>query len=460
VFLVGGVFVGGLVAPVLSPAAAAELSGMQATQRVAASGTPVHLSGSGCASAVHLTVTGFLFPNPPAVLVDTTVAPDPAGDWALDVPMPAMPAFVIAGCDGGDAAPVVIAPTDVDVGSMAPAAVTPTTVEVATSPLVDGSELAVFASDGSMLGSSTAVGGSASVSLPRSIGPGIVFVVALRAPDPGIALPYVPVARRLQMPLADSPTLDVTPRVTATGDAVSVVGTCAGTARVEVIGRPMGWYDTPPVYADFSALAPGTPFGLTVGMPPLPSTVQLTCSVGDATEGRAISIAPADGDLVPVEATATDEGYVIQLPKALLQGLAAFTTLGASVPLALLDSADPLSVQVAPPAGATGVVVIGVESLRENANARQVLRVQAWTFALPLPPATTTTTTAMSESTVAPTVPPAVDPTPPAASTTPPSPALLPATGRAAGPGVALAAVLAVAGAALLLIARRRPWRG
>ena len=437
-----------------SPAVAAPMA-FTVAPRVAATASIVEAAGGGCTSTVQVTVTGFLFPGPPSVVSDQTVPADANGNWSVEVPMPATPAFVIATCDGGSTAPIVIAPNDVDTGRLVPAGITDSQVVITTSPLVDGSEMAVVDLSGSVIAATTAVGGVATVSISRALGPAEVIVLALRTPDPGIALPYIPVAARVQLPLAVSPTLKVEPHVADAASLFTISGTCAGSPRIVVKGRPAGWYDPPPVYADITDLPPNSPFSVSLPMPVLPSTVQLDCSNGAVSESRIELVSPAAGDLVPLTPTADDGGYIVAIPKASTRPpLAAYTLAGAPVPLSVVAD-PPVTVRIEPAPGVAGVVILGVEELGENAEALQISRVQAWLVDLPDRVAAPTTTIA-PPVTAAPTTAP---PPQTAPASTGNASATLPSVGSDIAAMAAAAAGCLAAGCAMLTAARRRHQR-
>ena len=436
-----------------SPAVAAPMA-FTVAPRVAATASIVEAAGGGCTSSVQVTVTGFLFPGPPTVVSDQTVPADANGNWSVEVPMPATPAFVIATCDGGSTAPIVIAPNDVDTGRLVPAGITDSQVVITTSPLVDGSEMAVVDLSGSVIAATTAVGGVASASVSRALGPADVIVLALRTPDPGIALPYIPVAARVQLPLAISPTLDVEPHVADAASLFTISGTCAGSPRIVVKGRPAGWYDPPPVYADMTDLPTNSPFSVSLPMPVLPSTVQLQCSNGAVSESRTELVSPAAGDLVPLSPTADDGVYIVTIPRAsATPPLAAYTLTGAPVPLSVVAD-QPVTVRIEPAPGVTGVVILGIEDLGENAEALQNSRVQAWLVDLPDQVPATTTTIAPPVTAAATTAPP-----PQTAPASTSAHATLPSVGSDIAAMAAAAAGCLATGCAMLTAARRRHQR-
>ena len=72
--------------------------------RVAATNTPVAVSGTGCTSVVDVVETAFLFPGQIST-TGQTVTPI-AGAWSAVFPMPSAPTYVTATCDGVQSAPV------------------------------------------------------------------------------------------------------------------------------------------------------------------------------------------------------------------------------------------------------------------------------------------------------------------------------------------------------------------
>ncbi len=138
-------------------------------------------------------------------------------------------------------APIVVAPSDVFTGNMSYSALTPTEIEITTSPLVDGIDFTIFDLAGNVLGTAVASFGTATVRLPRSLGPAQVIAVGLRQQDPGIALPYVPFARRIQLPLPSQPSIVAdSAESPSAGNSVTASGNCSGSPHVFVTGRA-GW---------------------------------------------------------------------------------------------------------------------------------------------------------------------------------------------------------------------------
>lgn len=173
--------------------------------------------------------TAFLFPGHAISTTGQTVTPDSAGAWSAMFAMPSAPAYVTATCDGVQSASIVVAPNDVPTGNMSYAALTPTEIEITTSPLVEGSDFTIFDLSGNVLGNTVVVAGTATVRIPRSLGPAEVIAAGLRQQDPLINLPYVPIAPRVQLPLPSQPSVVADPRVTTSGNPVVASGNCAGT---------------------------------------------------------------------------------------------------------------------------------------------------------------------------------------------------------------------------------------
>ncbi|HEX5590870.1 MAG TPA: hypothetical protein VFX65_11325 [Candidatus Limnocylindrales bacterium] len=360
-------------------------AGVVVAPRVAASGTSVVASGSGCAAPAHVTVTGFLFPAPPALVTDVTVPAAVDGTWQATFPMPAMPAYVLVECDGVTSAPVVIAPSDVDAGSLGTSSVTTTQVVISTSPLVNGSTFAVFDLDGDEIASSTVAGGVGSVTVPRSLGPATLLAVALRQPNLGIPLPWIPLALRVQLPLPSATTVEVDRHVATAGESVTASGTCAGSPQLTVAGRPAGWYDAPPVYVNVVPPLDGAGhWSATFPMPVLPSTVTLRCTSASVIDVVAVRISPSAGALPSIVPTVAGSEAEVAVPNTAFQDtLLAYTADGVPVPLSISPAGLGFigRLPLAPNPGR--IVLVGVESLGENAIALQNSRVQAWTVDVP-----------------------------------------------------------------------------
>ena len=178
------------------------------TPRIASTGTMVTVSGAGCYSTVDVSETAFMAPSHPKSVDHQTVVPDPSGAWSTEFSMPSAPAYVTSTCDGVSSPAVVVAPNDVFLGIANYSALTPAEIQITTSPLVDGSEFAVFDSSGNVLGAAIASFGTTTGRLPRSLGPAQVIAVGLRQPDAGIPeLAFVPIARQIQLPLPSHPSV-------------------------------------------------------------------------------------------------------------------------------------------------------------------------------------------------------------------------------------------------------------
>jgi hypothetical protein len=184
--------------------------------------------------------------------------------------------------------------------------------------------------------------------------------------------------------LSSAPSIVANPRVTGIGDPVTASGNCAGSPHLTVTGQPAGWYDIPPDYIHDVTLFPD-PAGnwLTVfPMPPTPSTVSVLCSQGLTTEGVVMSISPSDHVRSLGSGQPDGGGIIVTIPDVLSpEQLVAFTATGSLVPVAVLAFVSQgAQVRVESPGAPVRIVIIGVESLGENANARQNSRVQGWSL--------------------------------------------------------------------------------
>jgi hypothetical protein len=426
-------------ATVLGRPASAAPTGIVIDPVVASSGSSVTVSGGGCTSAVHVTATGFLFPGSPSVTADETAIPAVDGTWDVTFPMPAKPSYVLAECDATTSSPVVVAPSNIPGGFLSPQLVTETDVVISTSPLVNGSTFAVYDFAGDLVASDTVEAGVGTVVVPRTLGEPSLLALALRQQDPGIALPYVPLALRVEMPLSATTTIGVSPAVTAAGELVVASGRCSGSPRLIVTGRPDGWYDAAPVYLDVvPAVDSAGSWSATFAMPPLPSIARISCTSPTIAELAAELISPSAGDLPSLVPELSGDLITVTLPPdAFPYTMLAYTSEGERLALSITNEA----------AGAVGwieygprparIVLIGFESLGENAEALQNSRVQAWTVDLPANPA--------PSPTVPPTAPPQVTPTA-ASLPLPDTDAATPPPGRPTGGFAALALIVALAG--------------
>ena len=356
-------------------------TGMTVVPRVAPQGSSqVTVSGGGCASDVHVTATAFLFPGTPTSATDQTVTPGQAGTWSAVFSMPSAPAYVIATCDGVTSAPVVVAPSDVFTGSMSYSALTPTEIEITTSPLQDGSDFTIFDTSGNVLGTAVESFGTATVRLSRSLGPAQVIAVGLRQRDRDIDLPYVPFARQVQLPLPSQPSIVVEPRVTAMDNTVMASGNCSGLPHLIVTGQAAGWHDIPPVYLDVVLLADASGNWMTLlPMPPIPSTATVRCTQGAVTESAVILISPSSG-LLMLSGERDGSGVLVTIPNVISpERLVAFTAGGAPVPIAIeAIVSNGVQARLEPQGVPVRIVIVGIETLGENATARQNSRVQGW----------------------------------------------------------------------------------
>jgi len=365
----------------LGGSAIAAPTGIVVTPVVASTGASVTVSGGGCTADVHVTATGFLFPGSPSVVADQTVAPALDGAWDVTFPMPPAPSYVLAECDGTTSAPVVIAPRDIPAGYLSPQSVTATDVVISTSPLVNGSTFAVFDFAGTLVASDTVASGVGTVVVPRSLGEPSLLALALRQQDPGIQLPYVPLALRVEMPLASASTIDVSPPVAESGEVVVVSGTCSAAPRLVVSGRVLGWYDPAPIYLDVVPSLDSTGAWSTIlPMPVLPSIARLTCTGATVADVVAMQISPSAGDLPSVTPTVSGDLITVAVPStAFPYTLRAYTSEGEGIALSITNEAGGLVGRMESAARPVRILLIGTESLGENAEAFQNTRVQAWT---------------------------------------------------------------------------------
>lgn len=356
-------------------------TGVSISPRVAPTFAIVTVSGSGCGSSVDIVETAFLAFAQPKSEITQTVTPGSSGAWSAEFPMPSAPAYVIAKCDGISSTPIVLSPNDVSVGSMTYSSLSPTEIEITTSPLVDGTEFAIFDQSGNVLGTTLTAFGTATLRLPRSLGPAQVIAVGLRQQDTGIPqLPYVPIARQIQLPLPSQSSVVADPRVTFAGRLVTASGNCSGSPRLIVAAQAAGWFDIPPVFFDV-LLQPDPAGSWTTSflMPTVPSTVSVLCTQGNVTESAATLISPADG-LTQLIGQPDGSGTVVMIPNVISpERMAAFTATGRPVPIAILGTVNGgVQVRVEPQGIPVRIVIVGIESLGENANARQTSRVQGW----------------------------------------------------------------------------------
>ena len=349
--------------------------------RVAPLASPVTVSGGGCNSNVDVVETAFLPFVQPRTINTQTAIPDATGAWSVGFAMPSAPAYVIATCDGVPSAPVMVAPTDVIVGDMTYASLTLTEIVITASPLVEGTEFAVFDQSSQMLGTSVAAFGTATVRLSRSFGPAQVIAVGLRLTEPGFpVLPYLSIARRIQLPLPSLPSVVVSPRVTSVGTEVEASGSCSGSPHLIVTARAVGWLDIPPELVDVVLPTDSTgSWATSFRMPLVPSTVSVFCTKGVVTEIATTLISPADG-LISLIAQRDGSGVVVTIANVISpERLAAFTATGKPLPLAILATLNGgVQVRLEPQGIPVRIVIVGIESLGENAQARQTSPVQGW----------------------------------------------------------------------------------
>jgi hypothetical protein len=200
-------------------------------------------------------------------------------------------------------------------------------------------------------------------------------VTPTASPSAGAA----PISRQIQLSLTSQPLIAVTPRVSSSGSLVTASGDCAGSPHLRVIGRAAGWFDIPPVYVDeFPVPDAAGHWSSMFPMPAIPSTVSLFCTQGSTLDSASTLISPIDG-LSSLSVERDGSGVIVTIPNVITpEQLVAFTSSGASVPIAILDTT--VRVRLQPPGVPVRVIIIGIESLGENAEARQTSRVQAWSL--------------------------------------------------------------------------------
>ena len=112
-------------------------------------------------------------------------------------------------------------------------------------------------------------------------------------------------------------------------------------------------------------------------MPSIPSSVTLLCTESNLTESDVTLISPSDGLMQLSSQRVVAGGVLITIPNVLSpERLTAFTATGGPVPLAILGNG--VQVRLQPTGFPERIVIVGIESLGENANARQNSRVQGW----------------------------------------------------------------------------------
>lgn len=208
----------------------------------------------------------------------------------------------------------------------------------------------------------------------------VVVVVLLT-----LGLTHAPAAQRATAQSVVA-SIAATPRVGATGSRVLLSGTCDGSARVRLIGQPVGWKDVPPVYVDTVVVSDITgSWSTSATMPNTPATARVDCLRFPTTSSASALIAPFDGNSALLGFTSAASGVVVTIPRVSNSAsLVASTAGGEPVPLTVLDPS--VTVLLQPPAGARRIVIVGIEDLGENAEALQVSRVQAWFVDLPVSP--------------------------------------------------------------------------
>lgn len=192
-----------------------------------------------------------------------------------------------------------------------------------------------------------------------------------------LVVPVEVSAEMIQLQQATPPFLVAGPHVTAVGKPVTASGNCVGSTELSVTGGAAGWYDVPPVYLD-EFLFPNArgDFSTSFPMPPTPSTVVLWCTQGLVAETAVTLISPSD-NVRSLVGNSGVGGVTVAIPHLISpERLAVFTATGQSVTMTVLDNG--LQVLLESSVFPVRIVIVGIESLGENANALQNSRVQGW----------------------------------------------------------------------------------
>jgi len=253
-------------------------------------------------------------------------------------------------------------------------------------------------------------------------------------------------------------TATATPRVAAPGAAVRLAGECAGSGVTVVFrGQPAGWYDAPVVFANVTPPIAAGRWSVDVTMPATPATIDVTCIQNAVPTFASTRVAPSGLPTTLPQVTSGEAADLTLPTNAYPESVEAFTDAGVPIPLTVTTG---YTVRVTPPSGAGHVVIVGTESLGENANALQNNRVQAWSAPVRDLVAPTTTTTPAPSTTVAATVPSTAPAPSTTVGTTPRVAGELATTGSRSvhlalvGVGMVAVGIAATAGAR-----RRRPLR-
>jgi hypothetical protein len=193
----------------------------------------------------------------------------------------------------------------------------------------------------------------------------------------GLVIPVRVNAQMIQPQQSTQPSLAAGPHVTSVGMPVTASGNCQGSARLTVTGGAAGWYDIPPVYLDELLFPEVTgDFSASFPMPPSPSTVVLWCTQGLVTQTALMLISPSN-NVMSLVGDHVGTGVAVTIPNLISpERLAAFTATGQSVPMTVV--ANGMQVLLWPSLFPVRIVIVGIESLGENANALQNSRVQGW----------------------------------------------------------------------------------
>lgn len=175
----------------------------------------------------------------------------------------------------------------------------------------------------------------------------------------------------------------VVPQVAAVGTPVVASGSCSGTLRFSLVGQAAGW--TPPAPLLIDAAPAADMFGnwsLTFPMPNVPATATMRCDLHMITTSDTLFLAPPSAAL-PVRVFDDSASLLKGVQPNVLQ---AFSLDNTPVTLGgVTTDSNGLIVSLAPGPNPATVVLLGIESLGENAAADQVTRVQAWRLDMPGP---------------------------------------------------------------------------
>ena len=450
----------GAAACPLAPAAAAAPAapavpalgptGVVVSPLLAPSGTPVSVTGSGCAGPVQVTVR-VRGAQQLEVVQQVDAAPDAGGAWSAGVAMPQVPGVLAATCDGAEGPEVVFSPPlpfSGDSGRLLPDG----RVEVVEVGLVEGSTYRVLDPDGTELAAVEVSGGTGRVVLPWDADRPAVVTLALVGQEPNSPVPSM---RNISMPLKD--TAAISTHVTEPGAPVVLSGTgCPGSVRVLSDSRTNGLDPRTPHYVDAGpAPAADGSWRLAFAAPREVIALYVTCDAAPwHSETHVLLLGVLGGPTYPSRVTLTTAGARVLLaresPNFFVRAVEAWTT--SSRPVAVsFTGQDPPQWWVVDVVGRPGRVVflatVEAEEGMEWEHAGFPLQWEA-TIADPAPPEP-------------PDPPDPADPSPPAApaatavddgST---APGALPATGSAgAALGIGTGLGLVFAGLALLRLRR------